>query len=84
MKRFRSRYFADVRASFRFRGKREGEGPSLGQKPDVPAENKTKKPNALQLHEVLEVLTVFPGKPVKIKKGMLALISLPNFLSSII
>nr|XP_009929690.1 PREDICTED: rap guanine nucleotide exchange factor 5-like [Opisthocomus hoazin] len=37
-----------------FQGKR-GEGPSLDQKPDVPAENETKKPQALQLAEMLEI-----------------------------
>jgi len=71
MKLFQSRYFADVHVLFRFRGKR-GEGPSLDQKPDVPAENETKKPQALQLAEMLEVLTVCPGKPEKKKRGMLS------------
>lgn len=84
MKWFRSGYFADVHVLFLFRGKREGEGLSLDQKPDVSAKNETKKPKSPQLVEILEVFTVFPGKPVKRKKGMLSLISLPNFLSFII
>lgn len=72
MKWFHSHYFADVHVLFRFRGKREGEGPSLEQKPGVPSENETEKPQALQLAEVLEANSVFPGKPVKRKKGMLS------------
>ena len=72
MKWFHSHDFADVHVLFRFRGKREGEGPSLDQKPDVPAEKETEKPQALQLAEMLEALTVFPGKPMKRKKGMLS------------
>ncbi|KAK4826066.1 hypothetical protein QYF61_005025 [Mycteria americana] len=56
---------ANVHVLFRFRGKREGERPSLDQKPDVPAENETEKPQALQLAEMLEALTIFPGKPAE-------------------
>lgn len=72
MKWFHSHYIADVHVLFHFRGKREGEEPSLDQKTDVPAENETEKPQALQLAETLEAFTIFSGKPVKRKKGMIS------------